>query len=93
VPEKACQNELPRRCISVCEAIVASAACCGVGDGDADADADVEPSFGEEGGVGYADAADVEVDAKEDGTVWCLPLRIEEREGTVGLRMTDAEEK
>jgi len=30
-PEKACQNALPRRCMSVWEAIVASAACCGVG--------------------------------------------------------------
>ena len=48
-PEKACQNALPRRCTSVCEAIVASAACCGVGIG-------VEPSWGEAGGVGYADA-------------------------------------
>ena len=66
-PEKACQNEPPRRCISVCEAIVASAACCGVGDGDVEAD--VEPRFGEEGGVGYADTADVEADAK-NGTVW-----------------------
>jgi hypothetical protein len=89
VPEKACQNELPRRCISVCEAIVASAACCGVGDGGGDADVDVEPSFGEEGGVGYADAADhIEADA-DDGTV-CLPLR---RDDARGLRTDDAEEK
>ena len=56
-PEKACQNALPRRCTSVCEAIDASAACCGVGD---DADVDVEPSLGVEGGVGY-------MGAKEDG--------------------------
>jgi hypothetical protein len=92
-PEKACQNELPRRCTSVCEAIVARAACCGVGDGAAEPDADVEPSFGEEGGVGYADAVDVEAEAKEEGTAWCLPLRREERVGAAGLRMTGAEEK
>jgi len=60
-PEKACQNALPRRCTSVCEAIDASAACCGVGDDADDAEVDVEPSLGVEGGVGY-------MGAKEDGT-------------------------
>jgi hypothetical protein len=74
-PENACQNALPRRCVSVCEAIDASAACCGVGDD--------EPSFGE-GGVGYRDV-------REDGIVWCLPLR--EEKVVEGLRMVAAEEK
>jgi hypothetical protein len=64
-PEKACQNALPRRRTSVCEAIDASAACCGVGDDADDEEVDVEPSLGVEGGVGY-------MGAKEDGT---LPLR------------------
>ena len=59
-PEKACQNALPRRCTSVCEAIDASAACCGVGDDADDAEVGVEPSLGVEGGVGY-------VGAKGDG--------------------------
>jgi len=76
-PEKACQNALPRRCISVCDAIDASAACCGVGD-----DVDIEPSLGEEGGVGYME--------KEDGLGWYLPLRA----GDEGLlRIAAAEEK
>jgi len=75
-PEKACQNALPRRCMSVCDAIDASAACCGVGD---DVD-DVEPRLGEEGGVEY-------MEAEEDATGWCLPLREEL------LRMVAAEEK
>jgi hypothetical protein len=66
-PEKACQNALPRRCVSVCEAIDASAACCGVGDEVDDAELDVEPSLGVEGGVGY----------KEVGST-CFPLRGEE---------------
>jgi hypothetical protein len=78
-PEKACQNALPRRCVSVCEAIDASAACCGVGDDDDDADAEEEPSLGVEGGVGY-------VGVKEDVSM-CLPLREAE------LRMAVAEEK
>jgi hypothetical protein len=59
-PEKACQNALPRRCTSVCEAIDASAACCSVGDDADEAEVDVEPSLGVEGGVGY-------MGAKEDG--------------------------
>jgi hypothetical protein len=41
--------------MSVCEAIDASAACCGVGDDADDVDVDVKPSLGEEGGVGYID--------------------------------------
>jgi hypothetical protein len=77
-PEKACQNALPRRWVRVCEAIDASAACCGVGDDD-DAEVEVEPSLGVEGGVGY-------VDAREDVSV-CLPLREAE------LRRAAAEEK
>jgi len=60
-PEKACQNALPRRCTSVCEAIDASAAWCGVGDDVDDAEVEVEPRLGVEGGVGY-------MGAKEDGT-------------------------
>jgi len=40
-PEKACQNALPRRCTSVCEAIKASAACCGDGDDVVDAEGDM----------------------------------------------------
>ena len=40
-PEKACQNALPRRCTSVCEAIEVSAACCGDGDDVVDAEGDV----------------------------------------------------
>src|SRR6266850_1172148 len=78
-PEKACQNALPRRCVSVCEAIDASAACCGVGDDDDDAEVEAELSLGVEGGVGY-------VDAKEDVSM-CLPLREAE------LRMAAVEEK
>jgi hypothetical protein len=75
-PEKACQNAEPRRCTSVCDAIDASAACCGVGDV-------VEPSLGEEGGVGY-------MGAKEDEVRCCLPLR----DGEDGpLRIAAAEEK
>lgn len=87
-PEKACQNALPRRCMSVCDAIDASAACCGVGVGDdADVEADAEPRLGEEGGVGY-------IEAKEDGTGWCLPLRSDERAGVEELlRRFPAEEK
>jgi hypothetical protein len=69
-PEKACQNALPRRCTSVCEAIDASAAWEGVGDDVDDTEVEVEPSLGVEGGVGY-------VGAKEDVTTWCLPLREE----------------
>jgi hypothetical protein len=46
--------------MSVCEAIEASAACCGVGDDVADAEGDVKPSLGVEGGVGY-------MDVREDG--------------------------
>jgi hypothetical protein len=65
--------------VSVCEAIDASAACCGVGDDADDAEVEVEPSLGVEGGVGY-------VDAKEDVSM-CLPLREAE------LRMAEAEEK
>ena len=57
-PEKACQKALPRRCTSVCEAIDASAACCGVGGGADEPQADVEPSLGVEGGVGYTGAKD-----------------------------------
>jgi len=83
-PEKACQNALPKRCMSVCDAIDASAACCGVGD-DVEAEVEVEPSVGEEGGVGY-------IEAKEDGL--CLPLRREVRAGEEGLlRRVAAEEK
>jgi hypothetical protein len=52
-PEKACQKEPPRRCMSVCEAMDASAACCGVGNDVDDVEVDVEPSLGEEGGLGY----------------------------------------
>lgn len=52
-PEKACQNAPPRRCVSVCEAMDASAACCGVGDNVDGVEVDVEPSLGEEGAVGY----------------------------------------
>jgi len=78
-PENACQNALPRRCVSVCEAIDASAACCGVGDDEVDAG----PSFGE-GGVGYRDV-------REDGMVWCLPLR--EEKVVEGLRMAAEEVK
>jgi hypothetical protein len=52
-PEKACQNAPPRRCTSVCEAMDASAACCGVGDDVDEVEVDVEPNLGEEGGVGY----------------------------------------
>jgi len=88
-PEKACQNALPRRCTSVCEAIVASAACCGVGnDDDEEEEEDVAPRLGEEGGVGY-------VCEKGDGGVWNFPLRREETvvEGVEGLRMAAAEEK
>lgn len=81
-PEKACQNALPKRCTSVCEAMDASAACCGVGD-DVEAEAEVEP-LGEVGGVGY-------IEAKEDG--WCLPLRREVRAGEELLRRVAAEEK
>ena len=77
-PEKACQNALPRRCVSVCDAIDASTACCGVGDDD-DAEVEVEPSLGVEGGVGY-------VGAKEEESM-CLPLREAE------LRMAAVEEK
>ena len=52
-PEKACQNAPPRRCTSVCEAMDASAACCGVGNDADDMEFDVEPSLGEEeGGLG-----------------------------------------
>jgi hypothetical protein len=80
-PEKACQNALPRRCTNVCDAIDASAACCGVGNNDDDVG--VEPSLGEEGGVGY-------MGAKEDGMGWCLPLRADV-EGP--LRIAAAEEK
>lgn len=74
--------------MSVCDAIDASAACCGVGVGDdVDVEADAEPSLGEEGGVGY-------IEAKEDGTGWCLPLRSEERVGEEELlRRFPAEEK
>lgn len=39
--------------MSVCEAIDASAACCGVGNDADDVGVEVEPSLGEEGGVGY----------------------------------------
>jgi len=59
-PEKACQNALPRRCMSVWEAIDMSATCCAVRDDDDDAEANVELSLGVEGGVGYTGA-------KEDG--------------------------
>lgn len=52
-PENACQNAPPRRCTSVCEAMDASAACCGVGDDVDSVDVDIEPSLGEEGGMGY----------------------------------------
>lgn len=73
--------------MSVCEAIDARAACCGVGDDDddaADAEVDAEPSLGEAGGVGYTDAKEA----------WCLPLRREERvSGAEGPRMAAAEEK
>jgi hypothetical protein len=60
--------------MSVCDAIDASAACCGVGD-NVD-DVEVEPSLGDEGGVGYMEA---------DGMGWCLPLRREEIVGEEGL--------
>jgi len=82
-PENACQNALPRRCTSVCDAIDASAACCGVGDDVDDVEVKVEPSLGEEGRVGY-------MGAKEDGMGWGLPLRAGE-EGL--LRIAAAEEK
>lgn len=73
--------------MSVCDAIDASAACCGVGDDIDDEEVDVEPSLGEEGGLGY-------IEAKEDGMGWCLPLRREERAGEEGLlRKAAAEEK
>jgi hypothetical protein len=86
-PENACQNALPRRCMSVCDAIDASAACCGVGDNVDDVEVEVEPSLGDEGGVGY-------MEAKEDGMGWCLPLRREESAGEEGLlRIAAAEEK
>jgi len=44
---------------------------------------DVEPSFGEDGGVGYM----------EDDMGLCLPLRRDERDGEGLLRMFAAEEK
>jgi len=69
--------------MSVCEAMDANAACCGVGDDVDDVEVDVEPSLGEEGGVGYI----------EDGMGLCLPLRREERFGEWPLRMSAAEEK
>jgi len=83
-PEKACQNALPRRWTSVCEAIVASAACCGVGI--------CVPGCGEAGGVGYAD---VDADVKADGA-WgsCLPLRREDKDGAAAAaRLACVDEK
>jgi len=67
--------------VSVCEAIDASAACCGVGN--VEEEEDVEPSFGEDGGVGYM----------EDDMGLCLRLRRDERDGEGLLRMFVAEEK
>jgi len=58
--EKACQNTLPRHCMSIWEAIDASAACCAVGDDNDNVEANVELSLGVEGGMGY-------IGAKEDG--------------------------
>ena len=66
--EKACQNVLPRHCMSVWEAIDVSTACCAIRDNDDDAEVNVELSLGVEGGMGYTGA-------KEDGITWCLPLR------------------
>jgi len=68
--------------MSVCEAIVASAACCDVGI--------CEPGCGEAGGVGYADVADV----KEVVWGWCLPLRMEDSDGAVAAaRLVGVDEK
>lgn len=74
--------------MSVCEAMLASAACCGVGIC-ADEDADVDPGCGEAGGVGYAD------DTKEGAGLWCLPLRREDNDGAVvvAARMDGEDEK